>query len=460
MRPAPAGSDDEQGILARGGSAEPPRRPAERVYPPVHQRVGATPHVIAVLPRGEALRNFVYSGALELVAEQTDLTVLSVMPNDRIRALLDSRYPCVIPLDTNIEEHGIVDRLREILDMAHGRWLWSAAARQRWRLRDVEATTPGARFKRLMKKAACYPFANRTGVELLSRAERAVSGWFRSSDHYLDLFRRSKPALVFNGSHVHGSAAIPVVQAAQSVGVPTAAFIFSWDNLTSQGRIIPPYDYYLVWNSALRDHLLDIYRNVSPDRVFVTGTPQFDAHFRTNNYWSREEFCAQVGADPARPIVLYTTGMANHMPGEPQIVQGIANMLRSMNDFGPPQLLVRLYPKDRTGRFEEFKRSNPDIIFPRVPWESAWLTPEIEDTPLLTNTLRHAAVGINIASTISLELCMFDKPVINVAYNPPGLNIEPLDFGRAYAFDHYRPVVESGAVALANNEAHMKTLRR
>ena len=55
---------------------------------------------------------------------------------------------------------------------------------------------------------------------------------------------------------------------------------------------------------------------------------------------------------------------------------------------------------------------------------------------------------------------MFDKPVINVAYNPPGLNIEPLDFGRAYAFDHYRPVVESGAVALANNEAHMKTLIR
>ena len=105
VRPAPAGSDDEQGILARGGSAEPPRRPAERVYAPVHQRVGATPHVIAVLPRGEALRNFVYSGALELVAEQTDLTVLSVMPNDRIRALLDSRYPCVIPLDTNIEEH-------------------------------------------------------------------------------------------------------------------------------------------------------------------------------------------------------------------------------------------------------------------------------------------------------------------------------------------------------------------
>ena len=31
--------------------------------------------------------------------------------------------------------------LREILDMSHGRWLWSGA-RERWRLRDAETDTP------------------------------------------------------------------------------------------------------------------------------------------------------------------------------------------------------------------------------------------------------------------------------------------------------------------------------
>ena len=399
-----------------------------------------------------------YSGALDQVLEQTDLTVLSVIPSDSIGALLHARYPSVIPLDTRIKEHRIVSSLRDILDMAHGRWLWTVAARQRWRVHDVEATTVGARMKRLLKKSACYLFASRRGVEALSQVERAVSGWFRTSDQYLELFRRCKPSLVFNGSHVHASSAIPPVQAAQRLGIPTAAFIFSWDNLTSQGRIIPPYDYYLVWNSALRDRLLDIYRNVRLDQVFVTGTPQFYPHFRSSTYWSREDFCARVRANPARPIVVYTTGMANHMPGEPRIVQGIADMLRSMSDFGPPQLLVRVYPKDRTGRFEELKRTHPEIIFPEVPWESAWLTPRIEDTALLANTLRHAAVGINVASTISLELCMFDKPVINVAYNPPGVNVEPSDYRRAYDFDHYRPVVESGAVTLARSEAEMSEL--
>lgn len=435
-------------LAVRRADLEP--RPANSVSP--------KQHVVALLPRGEAIRNFVYSGALDLVAEQSDLTVMSVIPNDTIRALLHCRYPRVMPLDTNTEEHRIVYSLRELLDMAHGRWLWSVAARERWRLRDFEAATPGARLKRLIKKGACYPFTSRTGVEILSRVERAASSWLCSSNDYVELFRRWKPSLVFNGSHVHGGVAIPAVQAAQWLHIPTAAFIFSWDNLTSQGRIIPPYDYYLVWSSELRDRLLDIYRQVDPARVFVTGTPQFDAHFQTSTYWSREDFCARVGANPARPIVLYTTGMANHMPGEPRIVQGIADMLRSMNDFGPPQLLVRVYAKDRTGRFEDLKRARPDIIFPEVPWEPTWLTPKIEDTALLTNTLRHAALGINVASTISLELCMFDKPVINVAYNPPGVNVAPLDYQQPYSFDHYRPVVASGAVTLARSETEMAAL--
>src|SRR3712207_4086295 len=135
-------------------------------------------------------------------------------------------------------------------------------------------------------------------------------------------------------------------------------------------------------------------------------------------------------------------------------------MLRGMGDLGAPQLLVRVYPKDLTGRFEELKRRCPDILFPRVPWEAAWLTPKPEDSYLLTNTLRHADAGINVASTVSLELCMFDKPVINVGYNPPGIDIGPIDYSRYYEFDHYRPIVESGAITVARSEDEMRAALR
>ena len=420
---------------------------------------GDRPRLAVILPRGEAIRNFVYTGALDEVAREAEVTLLSVMPSGDVQDLLCARYQNVLQL-REIRERRIVGSIREILDTAHGRWLWSKAAQERWRLRDLEANTSGLRLKRWAKKFACYPFTNPAGLDLLSRIERISSRRLRTTDEYVRLFRELKPSLVFNGSHVHSRVAIQAVQAAQWLGIPAATFIFSWDNLTSQGRIIPLYDYYLVWNEMIRDQLLQIYGSIRQEQVIVTGTPQFDFHFRREFYWTREEFCARVGADPSRPIVLYSTGMANHMPGEPQIVEAIGAMLREMTDLGPPQLLVRVYPKDLTGRFEETRRRNPDILFPEVPWEPAWLTPKIEDAYLLTNTLRHVAAGVNVASTISLELCMFDKPVINVGYNPPGLDVSPVDYRRYYEFDHYRPVVESGAVMLAGSESEMREMLR
>ena len=419
------------------------------------------PHIVAILPRGEALRNFVYTGALDEAARDADVSVLSVTPNRELEELLQSRYGDVVRLRES-REKWIVRVQRELLDMAHGRWLWSEAARERWRLRDAEAKTLEQRLKRLGKKLACYPFASRPGLSLLSGMESVSSRQFRSTDEYVRLFTELKPSLVFNGSHVHSQVAMQAVHAAQALGIPTATFLFSWDNLTSQGRIIPLYDYYLVWNEAIRDQLLQIYHSISPEQVFVTGTPQFDYHFKPEFHWSRQEFCARVGADPARPIILYSTGMPNHVLGEPRVVENIAALLRGMTDLGPPQLLVRVYPKDLSNRFDELKRRCPDILFPEVPWEPAWLTPKPEDAYLLTNTLRHAAAGINVASTISLELCMFDKPIINIGYRPPGMELRPEDFDycRYYDFEHYRPVIASGAIMLARSAQEMPALIR
>ncbi|HYG35078.1 MAG TPA: hypothetical protein VEC99_09855, partial [Clostridia bacterium] len=46
-------------------------------------------------------------------------------------------------------------------------------------------------------------------------------------------------------------------------------------------------------------------------------------------------------------------------------------------------------------------------------------------------------------------------------YNPPTVTTETLDYHRYYSFDHYRPVVESGAVAVARTPAEMRDgLRR
>jgi hypothetical protein len=406
---------------------------------------GRRGHVAVLLPRGETLRNFVYTGALDQAALEVGITPVSVIPDVEYRDLLRDRYGSIHEL-VEIPEHRLTLIVRELLDMAHGRHLWSQAAQQRWRLRDSEAVTMPSKVVRAVKKAIAIPLATSRGVRTLSSLERFLSRKLATTNHYTQIWKSIQPTLVFNTSHVHSTIALQAVQAAQWLGIKTATFIFSWDNLTSQGRIIPAYDYYLVWNADLRRQLLSLYPDVRDEQIVVTGTPQFDSHFRPEYYWSRRELCMRVGADPERPLVLYTTGMPNHMPREQHLVEQIADMLGTLTGCGNPQLLVRVYAKDRSGRFEELKSRRKDIIFTDALWHPNWLTPKVEDLPLLTNLLRHADVGINVASTVSLELAMFDKPVLNLAYNADGMQTGEVPFSSYYDFEHYSPLVEKGAV--------------
>jgi hypothetical protein len=418
--------------------------------------VGAD-NIVAIIPRGEVIRNFIYTGALDEVAEKANLSLISVSPGESVNQMLRENYGDVHLLE-EFNECWFVRFQREIIATAHNRWLWSKAAQERERLRNAEARTLKQKAVWTIKKAMSYPFASRAGLNFLSSIEQTSSRVFRATDEYVKLMKRLQPSLVFNGSHIHSRVATQAVQAAQWLKIPTATFIFSWDNLTSQGRIMLPYDYFLVWNEALKTQLLEMYEWIREEQVFVTGTPQFDFHFQPKFYQSRKDFCASIGADSSRPIVLYSTGMANHMPGEHEIVEEIADMLKEIAPQNPPQLMVRVYPKDLTGRFDELKERRKDILFPKIAWEEGWLTPKFEDSYALVNTMRHVDFGINVASTISLELCMFDKPAINVGYNPLSVDESELSYATYYNFDHYRPVVESGAVEVADNRDQMRDL--
>jgi hypothetical protein len=419
----------------------------------------STERIVAIIPRGEVIRNFIYTGALDEIAENIDVSLISVSPSESMNSMLKENYGDVHQLK-EFKERWIVRFQREVIATAHNRWIWSKAAQERARLRKIEAQTIKQKAFWSIKRAISYPFANRKGLNILSAIERTSSRVFRSTDEYLNLMKSLKPTLVFNGSHVHSRVATQAVEAAQWLGLPTATFVFSWDNLTSQGRIMLPYDYYLVWNEDVKRQLLEMYEWIRDEQVFVTGTPQFDFHFQSKFYQTREEFCKKIGADQSRPIVLYSTGMANHMPGEHEIVEEIADMLKEIAPENPPQLMVRVYPKDLTGRFDEVKKRRTDILFPKIAWEEGWQTPKFEDSFDLVNTFRHVDFGINVASTISLELCMFDKPAINVGYNPRSVDEKELSYATYYNFDHYRPVVESGAVEVAYSREQMGELIR
>jgi len=411
--------------------------------------------VLLIFPRGEAIRNFIYSGCVEELRKNAYVVIISVIPNVEIETLLRQNCDELYELkETHIPY--FIGYLWDFLDIAHGKWLWSKAAEWRWKLRDIEAKTFSKKIKRIAKKIFVFPFANRLGVEFLASIESFCCQKISPDKYYLSLLKKIKPDLVFNGSHIHGLIARPIIHAAKALGIKTATFLFSWDNLTSQGRIFPYYNYYLVWNDNIKEELLRIYGKIKRETVFVSGTPQFDFHFQKDNIWSKDKYLNFVGAEEGRPIIMYSTGMARPTPGEDLIVRRIGDICKTIESR--PQLIVRVYPKDLTGRFDTLKKERKDILFPKIDWEINYLTPMPEDIALYTNMLLYCEAGINVASTVSLELCMFDKPVINIGYNPIGMDVKPVNYASYYQWDHYKPLTDSGAISIAWSEEEMKGL--
>ena len=415
------------------------------------------PHIVMIIPRGEAVRNFLYSDTLRVLSQNARVTLLSVIHDAQFRTRFE-QYASIIALQV-FKDHLLVGRLRHITDRAHFRWLWTGVARNRWEIDDFEALTRGSRLRRLAEKGLYRLLACRTSVEFLTQLENVATTKLRPTNHFHELFRELKPDLVFNTSHVHGPAAILPIRAAHDLGIRTVGFVFSWDNLSSRSRIFEPYDDFLVWNDHIKAELLGIYSKVKSDRVHVTGTPQFDFHFRPENWLSRDELAKQVGFDASRPFILYTTGIDNHFPEEHRTVALVIHLLRDLPNH--PQLVVRTYVKGTSEMMKELVvAGHQDVFFPPMEWDNQWYMPTDEDQVRYTSMLRECVLGINAASTVSLELMMHHKPVINLGFDPPGSDLpHHMRWSRhTDEFDHYIPVMKSGAVMVVRSERDMREM--
>jgi CDP-glycerol glycerophosphotransferase (TagB/SpsB family) len=68
------------------------------------------------------------------------------------------------------------------------------------------------------------------------------------------------------------------------------------------------------------------------------------------------------------------------------------------------------------------------------------------------NTFRHADVVINLSSTVTVDAAIFDKPVVNLDFDPqPSRDDQQLVKDINHKWNHFRPIAESGGVWLVND---------
>jgi hypothetical protein len=208
----------------------------------------------------------------------------------------------------------------------------------------------------------------------------------------------------------------------------------------------------------MRDELLRYYPDVSGERVHVVGTPQFDPYEERGLRWSREEFFSRVGADMSRPLLCYSGGDEMTAPEDHLHVRTLMELIREGGIKHNPQVILRPAPVDDGARYESVRRDFPELIYARPAWihttpgEWSRVIPSREDAQFLANLTRHTDVNINLASTMTLDFAIHDRPVVNIAFDiadPPILGKPLWDF--YYRFEHYQPVVRIGAARFARS---------
>lgn len=269
------------------------------------------------------------------------------------------------------------------------------------------------------------------------------------------------PDVVFC-THQRPPGIVPPVLAARRLGIPTATFIFSWDNLSSKGRIAVPFDHYLVWSAHMADDLRRFYPEVPEARIHVVGTPQFDPYADEARQWSRAELCERLDLDPGRPICCYSGGDAGNSPEDPDHVRVLCGLVRDGAVPRDLQVVVRPAPVDDGRRYDAVRAEFPELCWAPPAWHRPpggdWseALPSREDVDLLANLTRHGDVNVNLASTMTLDFGLHDRPVVNLAFDvadPPPFGL-PI-WEHYYRFDHYRPVVELGAARFARSPTEL-----
>ena len=413
----------------------------------------------AFFPDGVGIRNFVIGSFIRQAAAQGEVFAFHNIPDDHLEDYQSSFREnvhwrrCIPYVDAPM-----VCFLRKSLSQAH-LCLHDTMAMRYARKLPVRGNVKSRALGHAARAFGLVSASPRR-IEQLGAWHDQAAERLSAVDQYVELFREIRPTVLFC-SHQRPLEVVPAVLAARRIGIPTATFIFSWDNITSKGRIATRFDHYLVWSEHMRRELLHFYPEVSSENVHVVGTPQFDPYADRSLDWSREEFCQQIGADPERKIICYSGGEPGTTPEDQDHLRVLMELVREGRIRGNPQVVLRPAPVTRADervRYGDVCRDFPELIYSEPRWiqtqRGNWASviPSRDDVQLLANLTQHVDLNVNVASTMTLDFAIRDKPVVNIGFNandPPPFGVPLKDY--YYRFEHYRPVLELGAVRLARS---------
>lgn len=304
---------------------------------------------------------------------------------------------------------------------------------------------------------------NRVLRRLLIRSESR----FFVPDSHRKLFLQYQPDLVVVTSLGFWRHDAYMMREAQRHSVEVMSVILSWDNPSTKGMASATADHVIAWTENMKQELVE-YHDVEPDTIFVGGVAHFDTHFSKRSPIARPELFEQTRLDPHRKLILFGTASPTvYSDLNLSVIEAIGQAIQENRLAHPCQLLVRLHPiylgrgitradESRVEQLRNLASKFPYVFLdiPEARSQQLGFDMPSSDMHRLRAMLENADVMVNVYSTLMLEACIFDLPIVNAGFDTFNEKLQGKN-SCVERYPHLRRVLSTGCARTAHNEEEL-----
>jgi len=250
------------------------------------------------------------------------------------------------------------------------------------------------------------------------------------------------PSLIDNEFDVH------VAVETKKRKINLIGMVRSWDNLNNHGLLAVIPDKFIFQNTWLVEAAKE-FQNINTDILNkdVVGLPHYDAYKNPEKYlMSRDEFFKALGLDTSKKLIFL--GGSDFYYSE-DALPGILN--KAIEEGGikdAAQVIFRPHPASLFTLEEYGLDELGNVILDPTFVDKSKIS--FSDTERFINLMHHSDVIINIASTLSIDAAVFNKPAICINFDSKNKKLSHWEkVHRLYDhFDHYEKLVATGGISL------------
>ena len=402
---------------------------------------------------GMTVRNIFAGSTIGCLADRFDITVLSYYEAD-LKHVLPPEISDLITYQVLQNPRWNLPGIRGSIQSLVDRWnIYSLWERERL------ATLLMYNLRKDWEERPYRAIIDRAGGRVVNAIRKNPDGdWLRRLAYTVPIRRQLTDIDAVFVSSINLPKDRQLIYSCKKYGIPVFALVHSWDNLTSKGELPAIPDCLMVWNEIMAQEAHEIH-GVPQDRIEIVGGPQYETYRKISKRAHITPFLERLDINPNSKIISFAANAAWMYPGEEEVVNSIVEAISS-GYFGNATLLLRLHPSNERTEFYKNKYSEskfvkldePDSGFAAEHTGSLGTNRQIHE---FVEFLIYSDVIINVASTIALDAICFDTPVICLSFNPRGDGSEWYANQNHFLVNHFRRVVESGAVYLPTGEGEL-----